>query len=270
MLKITTCLFSFLSIVTCVSASAQKLPAIQQASIKPPANLKIDGKINEWNNKFQAFNTNVDAFYTIANDDNNLYLVVQAQDETTAKKMIGAGILLSITPGKNNLEGGDGIGTSIAESTTLAISNNYVEFKQYAGKKDKLKQADSLLALMNKDLTNGSKEIIVAGIEGVDNKISVYNDLGIKSVMLFDNTGALNWELAVPLKYLKSAMNNQRNFFYNLMVKGMRNNAKTVTSRFGGAVTVSNVPRSMVTGLSFDRELIMNPTDFWGEYKLAK
>ena len=271
MTKINRAAYCFLAtIITCISASAQKLPAVQQISVKPPNNLKIDGKTTEWDNKFQAFNNGIDAFYTIANDNNNLYLVVKTLDEVTAKKMFGAGIVLSITPEKNKFEAGGGVGLLVTESARLAISDNYREFKEYAGKKVKNKQEDSLLAVINKDLTNGSKEITVSGIPGIDNTISVYNDLGIKSAMLFDDSGALNWELAVPLKYLKNAMNNKPNFFYNLMIKGMNSNGKKVTSRFTGeTVTVSSVPRSMISG-SLDRELIMNPTDFWGEYKLTK
>ncbi|RZA02941.1 MAG: hypothetical protein EOP47_05065 [Sphingobacteriaceae bacterium] len=268
MSKITLHLFSFLSIMICVSASAQKLPAIQPNSIKPPANLKIDGKTNEWNNTFQAYNGNIDAFYSISNDDSNLYLVVKTKDETTAKKMIGAGIVLSITPEKNKFENGCSIGPAVNESATLTISNAYMEFKQYAGKKDRSKQADSSLTVVNKAVTTSMKEIIVAGVTGIDNVIPVYNEQGIRSAMLFDNSGALTWEFAVPLKYLKSAMGNKPSFFYNLIVRGMRNNAKSVTSRSTGVTAmVVNTPRSMGTS---NQDQLMNTTDFWGEYKLAK
>ena len=159
MSKTTTLLASILAIIIpCISASAQKLPTVQPVSFKAPNNLKIDGKTDEWNNKFQAYNNNIDAFYTLANDDNNLYLVISAQDEVAAKKIIGAGIVLSITPEKNKFETGGGISQSITESARLAVSNNYMAFKENARKKVKPKQADSLLAAINKDLTNGLKK----------------------------------------------------------------------------------------------------------------
>ena len=64
----------FLSIYTC----AQKLPKIQDVNQRAPSNMKIDGKPAEWNDQFLAYNTNVEVFYTLSNDDKNLYLALRA------------------------------------------------------------------------------------------------------------------------------------------------------------------------------------------------
>ena len=58
-------------------ANAQKLPNVQQASLRAPENVKVDGKPTEWGDKLQAYNKATDVFYTIANDYNNLYLIIQ-------------------------------------------------------------------------------------------------------------------------------------------------------------------------------------------------
>ena len=54
-LKITAILFAGLTIIA-LPAHAQKLPKVQKTSIRAPENIKIDGKANEWDNKYQAFN----------------------------------------------------------------------------------------------------------------------------------------------------------------------------------------------------------------------
>lgn len=84
----------YLFLIMIVAANAQKLPDIQKSGLRAPANLRIDGKATEWNNKFQAFNKNIDVFYTISNDDDNLYLAIQAIDIKTIYKIFNGGISL--------------------------------------------------------------------------------------------------------------------------------------------------------------------------------
>ena len=86
-------LFAFLFCIA-ISADAQKLPTEQQVSLRAPAGLKIDGKATEWDNKFQAYNHHTDFYYTIANDDNNLYLIVQANEPAIIKRILKGGIAL--------------------------------------------------------------------------------------------------------------------------------------------------------------------------------
>jgi hypothetical protein len=74
---------------------AQKLPNVQTISLRAPAGVKIDGKTKEWNNRFQCYNHATSLFYTIANDDENLYLVIKAIDRDICKKIIGGGITLT-------------------------------------------------------------------------------------------------------------------------------------------------------------------------------
>jgi hypothetical protein len=70
-------LSSYLLFATIVfaNADAQKLPAIQQSSLRAPAGIKIDGKATDWGAQFQAYNTATELYCTIANDAKRLYLV---------------------------------------------------------------------------------------------------------------------------------------------------------------------------------------------------
>src|SRR5476651_1199450 len=87
------CLFLF----TCIQVDAQKLPNVQQTSLRAPANIKIDGKTTEWDNQFQAYNRATDVFYTLSNDDSNLYLIIQATDEDIIRKIINGHVSFTIS-----------------------------------------------------------------------------------------------------------------------------------------------------------------------------
>lgn len=84
-----------LTVIISFAANAQKLPTVQKSSLRAPSNIKIDGETTEWGDKFQAYNTATDIFYTMANDDRGLYLVVQSGDPKIIQRLTG-GITLTI------------------------------------------------------------------------------------------------------------------------------------------------------------------------------
>src|ERR1700709_19758 len=82
-------------IVGCnIAANAQKLPNVQQGEMRATTNIKIDGKTNEWN--FVAYNKNTEVYYTIANDDADLYLIVKAVKPDIVDKLIFGGLTLTV------------------------------------------------------------------------------------------------------------------------------------------------------------------------------
>ncbi|MFD2147970.1 hypothetical protein [Mucilaginibacter antarcticus] len=82
-----------------LTSAAQRLPDLQKESLRAPADIKIDGKPAEWDNKFRAFNKSTEVFYTIANDDNRLYLTIQADRRNIINKIINGGVALTIKKG---------------------------------------------------------------------------------------------------------------------------------------------------------------------------
>ena len=60
-------LLLFTLVTTAQFGLAQSLPNTQIKYLDIPSSIKIDGKANEWNNQFQAFNHNTNIFYSIAN-----------------------------------------------------------------------------------------------------------------------------------------------------------------------------------------------------------
>jgi hypothetical protein len=267
-------LISLLMTVTSIQLLAQKLPAIQKERMRAPANVKIDGKLAEWGTPLKAYNHSNDIFYSIANDDANLYLVIQAKDVIAAKKIIGGGITLTLnSTGKNDTK----------EAATIMFPNTALTAKSQIGYliseppmandvPGKQRQIDSLVSLMNTVISVAAKEIKVTGIESIgDTLLSVYNQTGIKTGIRFDNQRALCYELAIPLKYLDFLNVKKEKFYYQVMLNGL--NAGLTSSVFKtaqGPVTVTAIPRS-ISGGNYDVNQAINfPTDFWGEYSLVR
>ncbi len=270
-------LLMFLS--TILSLNAQKLPAIQEVAIRVPADVKIDGKLDEWGKKLQAFNKNTLIYYAIANDDENLYLIIQVDDVDIINKVISGAITLTV----NNLatksdEKFPTISFPLLNPTSGAIIRNNLKSKNLA--------VDSLLLANNNELSNGTKEIKFSDINEITDTISdthtkkfqdfrwyplfilpgYYltkdNSLGIKAAAGFEGHWKYNYELSVPLKYLK--VTPGKKFTYNIRLNGPMYKTKKPTAGYP-------VRYVKVNGHFVQQDLeLTEATDFWGEYTLAK
>lgn len=126
--KITFTIFSLL--IISIIANAQKLPNVQQVSLRAPANIKIDGNTTEWGNQFQAYNKATDINYTLSNDDKNIYLAVQATIPDVIKRILNGGITLSVNQaGKKDDKGAPSISYPVSAPTnkvTIYLRNKPV------------------------------------------------------------------------------------------------------------------------------------------------
>jgi hypothetical protein len=137
----------------------------------------------------------------------------------------------------------------------------------------RIKPADSLMNTMNAALAAGTKEIKITGVKALpDSMVSVYNNSGIKAVMRFDNNLALNYELAIPIKYLGLSVDYGIKFSYNVLLHEITAPGKTIYyhNNPSGIVSVSTVPRGLMDHSNSGFQNLIYPTDFWGEYTLAK
>jgi len=253
--------------VACVEVIAQKLPNVQKEGFRAPVNIKIDGKTNEWGDSFKAYNTNTEVFYTIANDDDNLYLVIQATNADVINKMARGGITFTIN---------HGTGKSDADPVTIyfpALSDkDKVVIGQSVSKKPTethdgaiiQKQTDSLIAITNKLFATRSKLIKVKGIKSItDTLLSIYNEQNIEEKAFVNSKRACTFELAIPLKYLPVSLANPKPFAYNITING--------ANVGGSAIVVNSVTGMAVAFRTGDAsQLLRYSTDFWSEYTLAK
>lgn len=257
-----------------INANAQKLPNIQLTSLRAPASLKIDGKPTEWGN-FAAYNGATGLYYTMANDDKNLYLAIQATDANVLSKITQRGVLLIIDP-------------SGQKTDKNIITVQYPVFEVQYKNKPNLKfsnagglmaveraairaNPDSMLAVANKRLKSNDKYIRTSGMADVDTLLSVYNDKDIVARQGFEKWELYNYEIAIPLKYLKLPPSVTQKFSYHIVLDG--------TDIFkDGGLTKEMVDGRMVFKITEgaplykkeDLPAVTATTDFWGEYTLAK
>jgi len=246
-----------------VGASNQKLPGTQTASLRAPANIKIDGKTTEWENKFQAYNRNVDLFYIMSNDDDNLYLTLQANDPAIIRHILAGGFTLTVNQsGKKNDKSGASITYPIFDKNNRLSVNFRNKPKLIKGDDASVKKADSNMYAVNKNLNEKVRMIRVNGVKDVDTLISVYNEDGIKAVSSFDNELIYTCELAVKLKHLGLSADNQSKFSYNIMLNEVVSQGIDIKKDDSGNI----VSMSVKAGATAPQPA----TDFWGEYILAK
>jgi len=248
-------------------ANAQKLPEVQTVNLRAPAGIKIDGKPTEWDSKFQAYNKSTNAFYTIANDDDNLYLIIQVTDIYVINKIFSSGITFIINKSGEK-----------SDENTISITYPVID---HTGRPNidlthqpQGANADSVVIANNMHISNKVKWIRVTGIKGLDTLTSVYNREGIKAAGLFNNKMAYTYELSVSLNNLGLTVNTPVKFAYHLKFNGADiNNMNGYTtgplSRTGFPTSVTIEPGALL--LTHDNLAFMeSTTDFWGEYTLAK
>jgi hypothetical protein len=132
----------------------------------------------------------------------------------------------------------------------------------------------------NKRLDDKSKLIMVTGIKGVDTLISVYNQEGIKAASQLDNKLVYTYELLIDLKKLGLSANYASKFAYNIKLAGVdagavfkESGVQFINNGTSGEIIIDpgfknfakpNLPQKV------NVDVFESPTDFWGEYTLAK
>ncbi|MEO8885098.1 MAG: hypothetical protein ABI367_03485 [Mucilaginibacter sp.] len=273
-----------------LSAQEQKTTNVQEAAIWAPDNIKVDGKLNEWND-FQALNKATQVYYTLANDGKNLYLAIRSVNLNTANKIVAGGINLTINAtGKKSDK--DAVVITFPTSNLGSLRNQIAPAVRQAGDAGRQQIDTELVAAVHKAAIDAAKEIKVRGIKEItDTVISVYNEYGVKAVINYNTKGNLTYELAIPLKYLQ--LQDGVPFAYNLKLNGIGGNNNSMP---GGATFSSGLANGAVTDIDrnatnysaggggaftsavggtrpsdmIDLQTMMNPTDFWGKYTLAK
>lgn len=281
-------LFSILSI----SAFAQnpKLKSIQEGSIWAPQKIKVDARLNDWGDTFQAYNTNTDIYYNLANDENNLYLAIKSSDRMTTSKIMGGGIDFAVNiTGKKKDKDAFVIGFPYIDVANLRNMMMNMRPQMGPGRPNPKGQPQggmdsATVAAMRKQALANIKEIKLIGFKDIqDSLISIYNEYGIKAAADLDSQGNMVVEMAIPLKYFH--LNPASEFAYNIKLNGIDLNGIFKSGGRGGGDNVAIVrsngpgggPGGRFGGGGFGGggmpaaiSNLVSPTDFWGKYLLAK
>jgi len=262
--------FIFLFLLIAAVCNAQKLPSVQQNGLRAPVNIKIDGKTTEWDNTFQAYNNATDIFYTLANDDENLYFTVQATDIDIINRIAGGGITLVIPrSGKKNDKDVMTVTYPLIDKKASLV---FLRPRKGSIPDTSIRALDSVVRKRNASLNEKVKWIGVTGIAGIDSLISVYNEDGIKVAESFNRSGAYTFEMAISLKKLGLSVDNASKFNYHVISNG----AKGAASMSIGPPAANSTPEQvafiekMSASMNVYVAKLSAPTDFWGEYTLVK
>lgn len=263
-------LIILLAILFFADSYAQKLPNIQQGSLRAPANVKIDGKITEWGQQLSAHNSATDLAYSMANDDKKLYLVIQAKDPDVINRIASGGITLSFREKNSPKE------NEISIQYPVLKNRSNLFFRLRGGKNSvpdtTLRAADSTMRVNNKTLGNLAKWVKVGGIKDLDT-LSIYNETGIEAASRFDLKKVLSIEIASPLSMINSKINSARKFTYRLRVNGGTPIAMTfgpITGSTLDAEGQAKLMASMTASADAVNARLSASTDFSGDYTLAK
>ena len=252
-------------------AFGQKLPNKQEASVRAPAGMKIDGKAIEWGDGFRAYNSAVKLFYSMANDDENLYFTLKAADIVVIEKALVGGIAFVIEPIKKN-----------SGQNSVSITSPVRPIRYFAHVfsplRDTTKNIFEYLPGMNLTLDTSFKQLEVTGaLNIVDGKIPVYNEFGILSAGRFQADRSYSYEIAIPIKYFIKNVSDQGQFKYAIKLNSLKN-AGYVTS-INGKEYNSGSPEAIESAMKFaalgmqpaiDQLEKMSETYFSAEYTLAK
>jgi hypothetical protein len=236
-------------------ATAQKLPEVQSAGVWAPANIKIDGDANEWDNKFKAFNKTAGIYYTLSNNEDHLFLTVQATDPIMINKIVAGGLTFTIQKSDKK---SDKDAMRIIYPYFTRKNKPYFNIKDELGYSQVLK--DSVSKADNNLLNYLMKNISVSNISGVDTLINVDNENDIKVAQTVNNKLVYTWELSLSLKQLGISPEDVSKFAYHISI---------------GDLVIKSLERRPEVNYSADVSGFNNTAaiatyDFWGEYTLAK
>lgn len=257
-----------------LGAYAQKLPNVQQVSLRAPANIKIDGKVTEWGEKLQAYNNGTEIYYTIAHNAEYLYLTVQAIDIGIIDKIIAGGLAFTInTNGDKKAKNNTVVTFPVYEKGKTRLYLGLAKIKEI--KNDAANshmRLDSLKNAANAKIKSAFKFIATSGIKNItEEMVPIYNADGIAAAAMLDDNLHYNFELAIPLKLLRDNSTITK-FTYNIQLNGYAfggSDLRDLSGRFVVWVGADGQNYRMDDASPRSWSLA-TPSSFWGEYTLTK
>ncbi|RZA02777.1 MAG: hypothetical protein EOP47_05470 [Sphingobacteriaceae bacterium] len=285
------------------TAKAQNLPNTQSMAVMAPANVLIDGKAKEWGTSYQAYNKAIEVFYTIANDKDNLYLVIHADKVRIIEKIIEAGIEFKVTEtankGAKNIfsvlfpllplnvakttlvaAGKPVSGLTFADKSEMTSGSNYTTeaLRQEAKENSQLTVFDKPNKLLHSNLkvikVLGASSIVDT-VPGITDTTKYYNTLPLrrhhfKIIPLINQDDIMamvqfdnKGELTYELNIPLKYLNTSKG--NSKLYYHITIHGRGEGGRIGNTITVSRLPNGRAVG---DNQDLESPTDFSGEYTL--
>ncbi|MGN8055229.1 hypothetical protein ACTJKN_03075 [Pedobacter sp. 22163] len=172
--------------------------------VKP---FKADGISNEWNEPLNQYNDATKLAFALANDDKNLYIIIESLDPQTTFSVLRGGITLNInTESKKK----DGIKLTFPLMEKPPMPKEGEEHREHTPLSPDGATQDPLA--MN-------KSIRVSGFKNIaDGELPAMNQDGIETGMSIHPNRDLIYELSIPLTQLQVELDFNKPLVYNIKI----------------------------------------------------
>jgi len=249
--------------------------------VKP---FKADGISSEWNEPLNQYNDATRLAFALANDDQNLYIIIESLDPQTTFSVLRGGITLNInTAGKKK----DGMKLTfpLMERPPAPKAGDEVDHE--------IQHPDANNETMH-DSSNINNSTRVSGFRNIpDGNLPVDNQNGIETGMRIHPNKDLIYELRIPLAQLGVNLDVKKPLVYNIKInqpnkaawhkEGRRESGGRAGGFSGGGGKSMGGGRGGMGGgrpggMGGGRgqrpqegsESAAKPADFWIKYKLVK
>lgn len=172
---------------------------------KSAQNIVVDGNLKDWGDSLSYYNPDKKIHYGLAENQENLYFAIRIENRGQQEQAMRNGITLAFNPeGKKKETYSLTFPSPDRDENSMFIMPK----ADHAITEQQLKQED-MDERRKADLLK-LRDIQVKGFPDVEtDHITTANTYGIKTVLQFDDSGALVYEAAIPIKMLHSDLNNK-------------------------------------------------------------
>ncbi|MBC6111959.1 hypothetical protein ACFOG5_00850 [Pedobacter fastidiosus] len=189
---------------------------------------KADGISKEWNEPLNEYNTDTKLAFALANDDKNLYVIIESLDPQTTFSVLRGGITLNInTEGKKKT----GINLVFPLMERPPVPKDGELPKDELSKMPLEKNGD-----IPHDFAGMNKTIRVSGFKNIsDGDLPLENSYGIQAGMTIKPNRDLIYEISIPLSQLQVDAEMKKPLVYNIKINSPgKSNLKRAGSLEGG------------------------------------
>ncbi len=177
-----------------VNATAQSDVATAKWMQQP---VKVDGKLAEWQQPLNFYDSDTKLLFDIANDSNNIYLCFESKEEIDQMKLMRAGMKITLsTKGKSKHEASVMYPLSQSNSPQSAANKAVDTANEPMSEAQRVHDLSSFRAHFLQQHTT----MKVQGFATVNGDIPVTDTSGITAAINWDNESNLVYEIAIPKK----------------------------------------------------------------------
>jgi hypothetical protein len=259
-----------------------------------PGKIIIDGNLNDWSDSLRYYNPDKKLNYTLANDQQNIYLAIKFNDRTEQERIMRAGLTWSVNP-KGKKKDAYSLTFPAAEQNGVQVpalpkpEGDDTPEQHERMNRDEMRKA-RLTQLRNMKVT---------GFKDIDyDIITTTNSYGFKAALNFDDEGNLTYEASIPLKFFDADDIAKNEWAFNIKINGIsrpsggNGEVKDLGGMGGGRRSGGGMGRGGMgsgmdmagggrggmgrggmrggSGGDFDRSALTKSEDFWEKFYLSK